>query len=102
MKRGDEFGRQIANKADRVAQQHRVFARHCHTPERGIQGCEQLIGSKGLARRQSIKESRLARIGVTDERHRRQACTAPRPRALCALASDLIEAFGQYGDPLTD
>ena len=62
------MGRQLADEADRVGQQHRPAVGQLDAARRRVQGREQLRIDKDLRAGEGVQERGLAGAGITDER----------------------------------
>ena len=102
LKGGYKLGRQFGNEPDRIGQDDIAARRQRKRPHCRIQRCEQHVARHYLCIGEPVEQRRLARIGVTHERHHRignplAGVAMKRPGSL-----DFVQLAPQPRDPLAD
>src|SRR3569623_3826903 len=90
----------MTNETDRVGQYRLLIAIEIDAPQRGIQRCEQLIGSVDRGTGDAIEECRLAGVGIYHQCHRIHAAAVARTTALMPLALHFFQSFVELIDTL--
>ena len=75
--RGDQRVRQAVDEPDRVRHQQLAAVRQLHAAHQRIERDEQRVRRDRVAAGQRVEQRRLARVGVADERHRRDRRLVP-------------------------
>jgi len=100
-KGGNQFMRQVADKADGVADQQRSDPIAGQASDRRIEGRKQLIAGDHLGPGDPIEQRGLAGIGVANQRHQWHLAARPSPPSLLAASLDPAQARAQVTNALS-
>ena len=94
--------RQIGHETHGVGQHRRHVVVELEAPERRVQRREELVRRVHAGLRERVEQRRLARVRVTDERHRGDLVAQPVASPELALTVHLLEPRDELADTLAN